>query len=118
MSTGILTPEAKDKLRKTVRELRERLLRDIHDAAEGAYRLSVPASQAGLGEAQRIQRARLETWLDERARATRPKDKTAHRAASDRFRLAAEKEAAATLLNRLVFDPPPGGPGAVEARRS
>jgi hypothetical protein len=103
MSTGILTPEAKDKLRRTVRELRERLLRDIHDAAEGAYRLSVPASQAGLGEAQRIQRARLENWLDERARATRPKDKTAHRAACDRFRLAAEKEAAATLLNRLVL---------------
>jgi Eco57I restriction-modification methylase len=103
MSTGILTPEAKDKLRRTVRELRERLLRDIHDAAEGAYRLSVPASQAGLGEAQRIQRTRLENWLDERARATRPKDKAAHRAACDRFRLSAEKEAAATLLNRLVL---------------
>jgi hypothetical protein len=103
MSTGILTPEAKDKLRRTVRELRERLLRDIHDAAEGAYRLSVPASQAGLGEALRMERARLENWLDERARATRPKDKTAHKAACDRFRLAAEKEAAATLLNRLVL---------------
>ena len=103
MSTGILTSEAKDKLRRTVRELRERLLRNIHDAAEGAYRLSVPASQAGLGEAQRIQRARLENWLEERTRATRPKGKVEHDAARARFRLAAEKEAAATLLNRLVL---------------
>jgi hypothetical protein len=103
MSTGVLTPEAKAKLGKTVRELRERLLRDIHDAAEGTYRLSVSASQAGLDEAQRIKRARLETWLEERARATRPKGKPEHKAACERIRLSAEKEAAATLLNRLVL---------------
>lgn len=103
MSTGVLTPEAKAKLSKTVRELRQRLLRDIHDSAEGAYRLSVPASQAGLDEAQRIKRGRLETWLDERARATRAKGKAEHEAARERIRLSAEKEAAATLLNRLVL---------------
>src|ERR1017187_9057588 len=103
MSTGVLTPEAKAKLSKTIGELRGRLLRDIHDATEGAYRMSLSASQAGLDEAQRIKRARLETWLEERGRATRPKGKPEHKAACERIRLSAEKEAAATLLNRLVL---------------
>ncbi len=35
-----LTPEAKRQLSATIRGLRERLLRDLRDAAESRYRLS------------------------------------------------------------------------------
>lgn len=100
MST--LTPNAKNHLSGTICALRKRLLKDIHDAAEGQYRLSVAIEKAGLSEARRIRRKRLDDWLDERARTTNPKNKKQHEAAVERFRLEAEKEAAYTLLNRLV----------------
>ncbi len=103
MPTATLTPDAKSLLGKTIRELRERLLRDLHDAAEGAYRLAVTPAQAKLDEAHGIRRKRLEDWLDERARSTKPKNAKERDTARARFRLAAEKEAAATLLNRLVL---------------
>jgi hypothetical protein len=98
-----LTPEAKQLLSRTVRELRERLLRDLHDAAEGRYRLSLPPEKAKLPEELRKKRARLEGWLDERVRTVNPKDKKAAEAARVRFLIEAQKEAAATLLNRLVL---------------
>ncbi|MEE8524987.1 MAG: BREX-6 system adenine-specific DNA-methyltransferase PglX, partial [Thermoanaerobaculia bacterium] len=96
-----LTPEAKSQLSRTIRQLRERLLTDLRDAAESAYRMAVPVSKAGLGEAERIRRQRLEAWLDEQARADRGKQESLDDA-RERHRLAAEKLAGATLLNRLV----------------
>ena len=98
-----LTPEAKQLLSRTVRELRERLLRDLQDAAERRYRLSLPLEKAKLPEELRKKRERLEAWLDERVRAENPKDKKAAEAARARFLGEAQKEAAATLLNRLVL---------------
>jgi len=99
MST--LTPEAKSKLAKTIRSLRERLLRDLHDRADSVSRLAVPVAKAGLSEERRIRRQRLEAWIDEQARSNRAKGETLKQA-QERHRLAAEKLAAATFLNRLV----------------
>ena len=99
--TPILTPEAKSKLSKTIRSLREQLLTALRDRAESRYRLAVPAFQAGLGEANRLRRERLESWLDEQARSSRAKGESPEDARA-RHRQEAEKLAAATLLNRLV----------------
>lgn len=52
-----LTSEAKAKLSSTIRELRDRLLTDIHDAADSTYRLSLPIDKAGLAEEQRVKRS-------------------------------------------------------------
>jgi hypothetical protein len=98
-----LTPEAKQALSATIRSLRERLLRDLGDEAERRYRMSVSIVQAGLAEAPRRRRERLEAWLDERARSSGAKNDKDRKAARDRFLLQAIKEAAATLLNRLVL---------------
>jgi len=98
-----ITPDAKSLLAKTIRDLRARLLQDARAAAESAYRLAIPLKQAGLDEAHRLQRERLEAWVDERARATLPKNAKELQAAQERFLRLAEKEAAATLLNRLVL---------------
>ncbi len=95
-----MTPDAKSALSKTIRGLRTRLLDDLHAATEGVYRLSLQASDAKLGEAARIRRERLESWIAEQARALPEKDQAG---ASQRFRLEVEKEAASTLLNRIVF---------------
>src|SRR2546428_2470556 len=117
-----LTPEAKQLLSRTIRELRPRLLRDLHDAAESRYRLSVPLAQAILEEGLRKKRERLEAWLDERARTTEPKNKRELADARVRFRLEAGKEAAATVLNRLGVFPQVGAlrlpePGGVAGGR-
>ncbi|MEO7037029.1 MAG: BREX-6 system adenine-specific DNA-methyltransferase PglX, partial [Polyangiaceae bacterium] len=107
----MLTPDAKRLLAETIRGtaqtpekgLRERLLRAIHDEADRRYRLSVPIAEAGLDEAHSRGRERIEAWLDERARATKPKNKTELNSAMARLLAQAEKEAAATLVNRLVL---------------
>ena len=98
-----LTADAKTLLSRTIRDLRERLLRDLRAAAEGAYQLAISPRQAKLSEARRIQRERLETWVDERARASGAKGAAELGAARDRFLGVAVKEAAATWLNRLVL---------------
>jgi hypothetical protein len=85
-----LTSEAKAKLASTIRELRDRLLTDIHNTADSTYRLSLPIEKAGLAEEQRVKRSRLEQWLKEQDRDLQLS------------RLEAEKLAAATFLNRLV----------------
>lgn len=85
-----LTSEAKAKLSSTIRELRDRLLTDIHDTADSIYRLSLTIEKAGLAEEQRVKRSRLEQWLKEQ-------DKDLKIA-----QLEIEKLAAATFLNRLV----------------
>ncbi len=136
-----LTPEAKKLLAETIRGtsshdsankgLRARLLRAIHDEADRRYRLSVPLEKAGLDEAHRERRLRIEATLDARARAgfgaptpsassasvkpakagksakpakagapVRPSELLAIK---ERLLAQAEKEAAATLLNRLVL---------------
>lgn len=110
-----LTPEAKRLLAETIRGskqspekgLRARLLRAIHDEADRRYRLSVEIGAAGLDEAHRRRRERIESWIDEQARASQPKGKTwSKKELADvkaRLLAQAEKEAAATLINRLVL---------------
>ncbi|MBK8256775.1 MAG: BREX-6 system adenine-specific DNA-methyltransferase PglX [Polyangiaceae bacterium] len=106
-----LTSEAKKLLAETIRGtaqdpekgLRARLLQAIHNEADRRYRLSVAIEHAGLDEAHRRRRRRIEAWIDERARAARPKNKAELKVASDRLLALAEKEAAATLVNRLVL---------------
>jgi hypothetical protein len=96
-----MTTEAKRELSSTIRSLRARLLSDLHDATESAYRLSVHEREAGLSEAARARRKRLDDWVkeQERAEAGRVRSK---RTKGD-IRRDAEKQAAYTLLNRLIF---------------
>jgi len=99
-----MTPDAKRALSTTVRSLRARLIEDLHAATDTAYRLSVRMRDAGLDEVARTRRARLETWVAEQLRAqsaSEAKDKKT-RTAED-YRREAEKQAAYTLLNRLVI---------------
>jgi len=92
-----MTSEAKRALSRTIRELRKRLIDDLGEATERAYRLSIDARKAALDEASRVRRARLEGWIDEQVRASGKADSVA--------RLHAEvvKDAAATLLQRIVY---------------
>lgn len=107
----MLTSEAKKLLAETIRGtqqdpekgLRARLLRAIRDEADRRYRLSVPMAQAGLDEGYAKRRGRIESYLDERTRASKAKTKAEQQAVRDRLLRQAEKEAAATLLNRLVL---------------
>ena len=103
MRAATLTPEAKSLLGKTVRELRERLLGDLRAAAESDYRLALPLAKAGLDESARARRSRLEGLIDERARATKPKNAKELESTRQRLWREAEKEAASTLLLRVVL---------------
>ena len=98
-----LTPDAKKLLAETIRSLRDKLLLAIHDEADRRYRLSVPLREAGLDEAHGKRRERIEAWIDEHARAQKPKNAKELKASKDRLLAQAEKEAAATLINRLVL---------------
>jgi hypothetical protein len=106
-----LTPDAKKLLAETIRGaaqdpetgIRARLLRAIHDEADRRYRLSLPIGHAGLDEVHRRRRERIEAWIDERARAGKPKNKGELAELRERLLGQAEKEAAATLVNRLVL---------------
>ncbi|ESA32468.1 n6-adenine-specific dna methylase [Leptolyngbya sp. Heron Island J] len=114
--TMTLTPDAKNKLSQTVRNLRGTkgdpygglLLKGLREAAESTYRLSIGSvNKAGLWEAEREKRLRLEDWLKEQVRADVAskmiKDKPEEKAASrERHLLEAIQLAGATLLNRLV----------------
>jgi hypothetical protein len=105
-----LTSEAKRLLAETIRGtaqdpakgLRHRLLEAIRSEAAGRYRLAVPLKEAGLDEAHRRRRERLEAYLDEKTRATKPKNASESTKTRERLLREAEKEAAATLLNRLI----------------
>ncbi|MCS5691775.1 BREX-6 system adenine-specific DNA-methyltransferase PglX [Cyanobium sp. FGCU-6] len=106
-----MTPEAKRALSSTIRGLRQRLLEDLRLATESAYRLSVRAQDAGLDEAARTKRQRLDSWLDEQLRAQAAGGRSRQR---DDFLREAEQQAAYTLLNRLVIlrlmeEPGPSG---------
>lgn len=98
-----MTPDAKRALSKTIRSLRKRLLKDLHDATESTYRLSLKARDATLSAADRTCRARLETHIAEQLRGLYKLQKKDEPAARERFRREVEKDAAATLLNRLVY---------------
>jgi hypothetical protein len=63
----------------------------------------VSIAQSGLAEAPRRRRQRLEAWMDERVRSSGAKNDKERQAARERFLSQAIKEAAATLLNRLVL---------------
>ena len=95
-----MTSDAKRALSTTIRGLRARLLDDLHAATEATYRLSVPAGEAELPEAATVRRRRLETWIGEQVRAQAGSKK---RRTADDFRGEVEKQAAYTLLNRLVI---------------
>ena len=97
-----MTPAAKRQLSTTIRELRTRLLVDLHDATEGAYRFQLRPQEAGLSMAARVGRRRLEEWIAEQLRAQAGGKGKKQRTAED-FRVQAEKQAAYTLLNRLVI---------------
>ncbi len=115
-----MTPDAKKALSITIRGqqssttnrgLRQRLLEDLQLATESAYRLSVRPQDAGLDEAARTKRKRLDTWLDELVRA---QSASGHRRERVEFLREAEQQAAYTLLNRLVIlrlmeEPGPSG---------
>ena len=102
-----MTSDAKSALARTIRGtstrngggLRQRLLEDLHNATETAYRLSVRVQDAGLDEAARTQRARFEGWIAEQTRS-QGAGKTPRSAAD--FRRDAEKQAAYTWLNRII----------------
>ena len=51
-----MTPTAKRLLSTTIRELRSRLLVDLHDATESAYRLQVRPQDSGLSRAAHVRR--------------------------------------------------------------
>jgi len=95
-----MTPESKKGLSSTIRALRQRLLDDLRIATESAYRLSVRPQDAGLDEAARTKRKRLDSWLDEQVRAQPAGGR--HRERVD-FLREAEQQAGYTLLNRLVI---------------
>ena len=97
-----MTSAAKHALATTIRSLRARLIEDLHAATETAYRLSVHSRDAGLGEAARARRGRLEAWVAEQVRAQDAAGVKRRRSAED-FRREAEKQAAYTLLNRLIL---------------
>jgi hypothetical protein len=106
-----MTTDAKKALSSTIRGLRQRLLEDLQIAAESAYRLSVRAQDAGLDEAGRTKRKRLDSWLDEQVRAQAAGGRRRERLD---FLREAEQQAAYTLLNRLVIlrlmeEPGPAG---------
>jgi hypothetical protein len=92
-----MTSDAKRALAKAIRGLRSRLIDDLADATEQAYLLSIDAREAALDEASRVRRARLEGWIDEQARASGKGDSVA------RLRADVVKDAAATLLQRIVY---------------
>ena len=106
-----MTPDSKKTLSSTIRGLRQRLLEDLQIAADSAYRLSVRVQDAGLDEAARTKRKRLDGWLDEQVRTQAAGGRRRERLD---FLREAEQQAAYTLLNRLVIlrlmeEPGPSG---------
>jgi hypothetical protein len=97
-----MPPTTKSKLSTTIYHLRDRLLTEFHNAADSAYRLSIPLEKAGLTEENRVKRGRLESWLDEQARRANGGKKKGAEEIRGRHYRSALKLAAATFLNRIV----------------
>ena len=96
-----MTPEAKKQLSNTIRSLRASLLDDLQAETGRVYRLAIKAKEAELNQAMLVRRQRLEAWLDEQVRAEAVRGK--QQRTRDDFRDDVVKQAAYTLLNRLVF---------------
>jgi hypothetical protein len=96
-----MTPDAKNQLSKTIRALRATLLEDLRGEAERLYRLSIRIDEAELSQALRVKRQRMDAWLDEQVRTEAIRGK--QQRTKEDFRRDVEKQAAYTLLNRLVF---------------
>lgn len=92
-----MTSDAKTKLSKTIRALRERLLTELNEAVDREYKF--PLKNPKLDTKTKVKRQRLEDWLAEQVRTQSGKVKRT----KDDFRRDAEKQAAYTLLNRLVI---------------
>jgi len=106
MNLTELSSAGKEALRKAVRRLRDTLLERLTEAAKSEYRLDVAAANAKLPEERRCRRERLDAWLDEQARSARAAKKppkAASAVARERALEHAVKEAAHTLLHRLVL---------------
>ena len=69
-----LTPTVRRRLSETIRDLRARLLADLHGAVVAEYRRTLPVARSGLSEAAAIKRQRLEALLEEKVRAGRARD--------------------------------------------
>ncbi|MBT9554534.1 MAG: BREX-6 system adenine-specific DNA-methyltransferase PglX [Myxococcales bacterium] len=98
-----MSPDTKSRLASAIKRLRARLLTDLATAAEGSYRLSVPAEDAGLTEALAVSRRRLESWLSEQARGASTGSKADAAGTRARFFALAVREAAYTFTHRLVI---------------
>lgn len=103
-----MTPEAKAELRKVIRGtqgssnggLRQKLLEGLQTETERIYRLAIKdIKEAKLKEAEKAKRLRLQEWLDDQVRM----DKAAGKRKPEAFLKQAVKQAAYTLLNRLVI---------------
>jgi hypothetical protein len=90
-----MTSEAKRALSQTIRKVRARLIEDLAEATEGAYRLPIDASKAVLSESARIRRMRLESWIAEQVRPLPEKARAAAaaRAQAEVIRNDPEREA-------------------------
>ncbi|MGB7347365.1 MAG: BREX-6 system adenine-specific DNA-methyltransferase PglX [Pirellulaceae bacterium] len=95
-----MTPEAKSKLSTTIRALRTRLLTDLKSSAESTYQFASKIDRAKLTAAQRVRRGRIDEWVDLEVR-TQAGRKNARK--HEDFRRDLEKQAAYTLLNRMVI---------------
>ena len=99
-----MTHGARRALSTTIRTLRARLIEDLHASTESAYRLAIRTRDAGLDESARARRARLEAWIAEQLRAQDASEtKIKKLRTTEDFRREAEKQAAYTLLNRLII---------------
>ena len=102
-----LTPTAKSQLSKTIRNLRDRLITDLHNAVESTYLMGVKLEQVQLDEERHCKRERLEKYLEELVKGDLAVYKGKQSAKlkqelRDRHRQDLEKLAAATWLNRLA----------------
>ena len=92
-----MTSDAKTRLSKAIRTLRERLLTELNEAVDREYKFTLKTPK--LDSKTRAYRQRLEDWLAEQVRTQSGKvDRT-----KEDFRRDVEKQAAYTLLNRLVI---------------
>jgi hypothetical protein len=92
-----MTSDAKTRLSKTIRTLRERLLTELNEAVDREYKFTLKNPK--LDSKTRAYRQRLEDWLAEQVRTQSGQIKRT----KEDFRRDVEKQAAYTLLNRLVI---------------
>ena len=100
-----MTAAARSQLNTTIRDLRERLIRELTASASATYQLTLSPTEAQLSEANRHRRARLDAWLDHQLHTEPPKTQsnaTLRAQARERHLHTAIAQVAATLLNRLV----------------